>query len=532
MHFGNLGYEPRVTDFVCNPRAIYSDPTYTDRIPIPPDPNESDKSTMSGNNRSELLTVEEMGRADALAVEYGVPSLDLMEAAGASVAAEIRSRWPVQPVVILCGPGNNGGDGFVIARYLKIAGWPVRLALLGEASNLKGDAVVNAKRWGGDVEPLSPGVLNGAGIVVDAIFGAGLTREIAGVVLETVEAINADGMTCVAVDVPSGIDGNTGAKLGDAPRCALTVTFFRKKPGHLLLPGRILAGETVVADIGIPTAVLSAIIPLAAENHPDNWITEFPVPMLDGHKYRRGHAVICGGTEMTGAARLAARAARRAGAGMLSIIAPKEAVPIYAVDDPGNIVVTLNQPYDLGAMLQDKRRNAVLVGPGSGLTEETRNKSIEALRSKLPTVLDADALTIFADDPGQLFSWIKGPCVLTPHEGEFDRLFPGDEDKLSRTRAAAKLSGAVVLFKGADTVVAHPDGRAAINVNAPPELATAGAGDVLAGIILGLLAQGMPAFEAALAGAWLHGAAAQEFGPGLIAEDIPDNLPKVLRLLR
>ncbi|MDA0240089.1 MAG: NAD(P)H-hydrate dehydratase [Proteobacteria bacterium] len=487
---------------------------------------------MNGNNVWGLLTVEEMGRADALAVEHGVPSLDLMEAAGASVAAEIRRRWPVQPVVVLCGPGNNGGDGFVIARYLKTAGWPVRLALLGETSNLKGDAAANAKRWDGGVEPLSTMVLDGAGLVVDAIFGAGLTRALDGAALEVVNANNAGNMTCVGVDIPSGIDGNSGAVLGAAPCCALTVTFFRKKPGHLLLPGRVYAGETVVSDIGIPAEVLGDINPNTVENHPQNWIAEFPVPTLEGHKYRRGHAVICGGAEMTGAARLAARAARRAGAGMLTIIAPKAAVPIYAVDDPGNIIVSLDQPHDLAAMLLDKRRNAVLVGPGSGLNEETRNKAIEALRSKLPTVLDADALTVFADDPGQLFSWIKGPCVLTPHEGEFDRLFPGGGDKLSRARTAAKRSGAVILFKGADTVIAHPDGRAAINANAPPELATAGAGDVLAGIILGLLAQGMPAFEAAEAGAWLHGAAAQEFGPGLIAEDIPDRLPKVLRLLR
>lgn len=487
---------------------------------------------MSGTDIWDLLTVEEMGRADALAVEHGVPSIDLMEAAGASVASEIHNRWPAQSVAVLCGPGNNGGDGFVIARYLKAAGWQVRLALFGDIANLKGDAAINAKRWDGEVEPLSDRILEGSPLIVDALFGAGLTRAVDGPALEVIEVINVEKLTCVAVDVPSGVDGNTGAILGAAPRCALTVTFFRKKPGHLLLPGRVYAGETVVTDIGIPAEVLTEMNLRAVENHPGDWVASLPVPALDAHKYQRGHAVICGGSEMTGAARLAARAARRTGAGMLTILAQREAVPIYAAGDPGNIVVGLDSYVDLSGLLQEKRRNAVLVGPGAGLTEDTRNKTIEALRSKLPTVLDADALTIFADDPKQLFNWIKGPCVLTPHEGEFDRLFPGEGDKLSRARAAAEVSGAVILFKGADTVIASPDGRAAINTNAPPELATAGTGDVLAGIILGLLAQGMPAFEAAQAGAWLHGAAALEFGPGLIAEDISDCLPIVLTLLR
>ena len=487
---------------------------------------------MPSSHETALLTVDEMGRADRLAVERGVPSLDLMEAAGASVVAEIRRRWPPQPVAVLCGPGNNGGDGFVVARYLAAAGWDVRIALLDDKAKLRGDALVNAERWEGEIAGLGAEILEGRNLVVDALFGAGLTRPIDGAAAAVIAEINHRGLSCVAVDMPSGIDGNTGAIRGSAPKSALSVTFFRCKPGHLLLPGRSYAGEVAVTDIGIPADVLVEIAPQTHENLAANWQDELPVPRPDGHKYQRGHAVIAGGGVMTGAARLAARGARRVGAGMLSILAPTASVPIYQVDDPGNIINGLDSPNEFAAALRRNRRNAVLVGPGAGVTPETRRMVIEALRSDLAVVLDADALTVFRDNPQDLFDWVRAPCVMTPHQGEFDRLFDRDDDKLASARAAAKLSGAVILFKGTDTIIADPDGRAAINSNAPPDLATAGAGDVLAGMITGLLAQAMPPFEAACAAAWLHGRAAADFGPGLIAEDLPDRLPKLLSILR
>ena len=474
---------------------------------------------------NEILTVAEMGRADALAVAAGVPSLDLMEAAGRAVADAMAARWTPRPVSILCGPGNNGDDGFVVARLLAEKGWPVRLGLLGDA--LKGDAKVNADRWNGSMEPLSVDLLQNAGLVVDALFGAGLTRPLDGVARELIEAINKSRVPCVAIDVPSGVFGDSGEVLGCAPACALTVTFFRKKPAHLMAPGRDLCGEVVLADIGIPRSVLAEIQPHTFENGPDLWRADLRRPGTDSHKYTRGHALIVGGAEMTGAARLAARAARRVGAGMVTIAAPTSAMPIYLAGDPGLLVIKLDEKSDLENLMGEKKRSAVLVGPGNGLSSITQRHTVEALRSKAPTVIDADALSVFQDSPKDLFSWVKGPCVLTPHDGEFARLFDTSGDRLIRVRRASATSGAVILLKGAATVIAAPDGRAVINT-ATPWLATAGTGDVLAGLIVGLLAQGLPAFEAACAGAWFHSRAGAEIGPGLIAEDISEQIPGIL----
>jgi NAD(P)H-hydrate epimerase len=332
----------------------------------------------------------------------------------------------------------------------------------------------------------------------------------------------------VAVDVPSGVDGASGEVRGVAPQAALTVTFFRRKPGHLLLPGRLLCGETVVAQIGIKTSVLDAVAPDTAANDPSWWLGDFPWAETDGHKYSRGHALVAGGAAMTGAARLAARSAARVGAGLVTVAAPEPAFQIYAAALTGVIVAPIADVDGFAALLADKRRNAALIGPGAGTGPETRDKALKILGASKSTVLDADALTVFAGCAADLCAAIKSPCVLTPHEGEFGRLFENSGSKLERARRAAKASGAVVVLKGADTVIAAPDGRAAINENAPPTLATAGSGDVLAGLVLGLLAQGMPAFEAASAAVWLHGAAAHAFGAGLVAEDLIETLPAVL----
>ncbi len=475
-----------------------------------------------------LLTVEEMGRSDQLAVEAGVPSLELMERAGRGVAEAVRRNYRRKPVLVLCGPGNNGGDGLVAARYLKSWGWPVSLMLLGEHSKLKGDALANADRWEGEVLAPDPSAIDGDVIVIDALFGAGLTRPLDGDAAALVEAVEQRRPDCVAVDVPSGLDGDTGMPLGIAPSADHTVTFFRRKPAHLLLPGRGLCGSVTVIDIGTPTGVLDEIAPRTFANDPVLWARSLPRAMAGDHKYSRGHLAIIGGGEMTGAARLAARGARRAGAGLVSLLCPPEARSIYLQGDPGNLVFSFEDAPALADLLGRRRRNAVLVGPGNGVTDRTRANTIAALRSGHPCILDADALTVFEDDPGHLFSWIKGPVVLTPHSGEFDRLFGMDGDRLNKARAAAATSGAVVLLKGPDTVIAHPDGRAAINENAPPELATAGSGDVLAGIIGGLAAADMECFDAACAGAWIHGAAAARVGPGLIAEDLSDQLPRIL----
>ena len=477
-----------------------------------------------------LMDSREMAEADRLTVEMGGPVLELMEKAGSGVASEIISRWPLCRVTVLCGPGNNGGDGFVTARRLLEAGWPVRLALLGSRGTLKNETAQEAQRWSGAVEPLEPAVLQDAQLIVDAVFGAGLSRDLASPVLETLRAAAEMKIPMVAVDIPSGLMGDTGEVLGAQPS-VLTVTCTRKKPGHLLLPGRELCGEIVVTDIGTPLSVLEKIAPQTFENDPKLWINELPQAASGGNKYDRGHALIVGGYPITGASRMAALGAARAGSGLTTIAVPQIALAIYAGALTSVMVHPLTHPQDLAELMEDKRFTAFLIGPGAGVGEETRQRAVAILDKKRPTLLDADALTSFQTDPSALDGAIKGPCVLTPHEGEFRRLFDFKGDKLSRARAAAKRCGAVVVLKGSDTIIAAPDGRAIINSNAPSTLATAGSGDVLSGIILGLLAQGIDPFFASAAGVWMHGAAADEFGPGLISEDLPGLLPKVFQQL-
>jgi NAD(P)H-hydrate epimerase len=490
---------------------------------------------MANPHDAAILTVAEMVRADALAIAGGVPGLTLMEAAGETVAREVRRRWPRAPVAVLCGPGNNGGDGFVAARLLQEAGWPVCLALLGERATLRGDAAAAAARWTGEIAALTPTILDGAAVAVDALFGAGLARPLEGAVRDVVEAVNARRLPCLAVDLPSGVQGDTGQVLGAAPQATATVTFFRRKPAHLLLPGRELAGEVVVADIGIPAAVLDEIRPTLVENTPALWLDRFPWPRLTDHKYHRGHLVIAGGEVMTGAARLAARAARRIGTGLVTMACTRASHPIYAADSAGLITAVVDDNAGFAALLADRRRNALLIGPGLGVTPQTRQRTLAGLAAGKACVIDADALTVFADRPQDLFDAVRAPSLLTPHEGEFARLFPdlaSLPSKFERARQAARRAKTTLLLKGADTVIAAPDGRAAINSNAPATLATGGTGDVLAGMAAGLLAQGLPPFEAAAAAAWLHGDAAAAFGPGLIAEDLPDQLPAALARLR
>jgi len=482
---------------------------------------------------SALLTVAEMATADRFAIDSGIPGVELMANAGGAVADAIEARWSPRPCLVLCGPGNNGGDGFVAAERLAAHGWPIRLALLGPRDGLEGDAAAHAAKWRGEVADLDPALVDEADLVVDALFGAGLSRPLEGPALAAVERIVAFDKTCVAVDVPSGVDGDTGEIRGAAPRCALTVTFFTAKPGHLLLPGRLHCGELVVADIGIPGEALAAHPPALFRNRPALWMDHFRWPRPEDHKYARGHTVIAAGAEMTGAARLAARGALRMGSGLVSVACPRASFPIYAAALTAGIIVRpIDGPADYARLIGDRRVSALLVGPGNGVDLGTRATAKAALATAKPCILDADALTVFADAPTELFESIRGPSVMTPHDGEFVRLFDHGGDRLSRARAAAGEAGAVIVSKGFDTIVAAPDGRAAITENASADLATAGAGDVLSGLIAGLLAQGMPAFEAAAAAVWLHAEAGSEFGPGLIADDLPDLLPDVLFRLR
>lgn len=456
----------------------------------------------------------------------------LMEAAGSAVANAVAGRWTKRPALVLCGPGNNGGDGFVAARHLLQAGWSVSLGLLGSKEMLMGDAARQADLWPGTIQPLSMDLLDGKALVIDALFGAGLSRPLSGVAAQLIQAIAERKIPVCAVDVPSGLDGASGQVLGVAAPAEITVTFFRKKPGHLLMPGRLLCGKIELADIGIPASVLKAIAPATFENSPKLWLNAYPWPQLDTHKYRRGHVLVVGGPIMTGAARLSAMAAARVGAGLVTVAAPESAWSVYANALTSVMVQPFNDAHQFADILADERKNALVIGPGAGVSAITQAYVLAALATTRAVVLDADAISVFAPHPEKLFGAIKGPCVLTPHEGEFGRLFSAQGNKLDRARTAAKQSGAIVVLKGADTVIAASDGRAIINTNAPPELATGGTGDVLSGLIAGLMAQGMDAFYAAATAVWLHGQAATLFGPGLVSEDLPQVLPRVLRRLK
>jgi NAD(P)H-hydrate epimerase len=483
-----------------------------------------------------LLTTRQMYEADRLAIAGGRPGPALMEAAGTAVAGAVMDRRRPCPVLVLCGPGNNGGDGFVAARHLAAAGWSLRLALMGSREALKGDAARAAAAWQGAVLPLDAVEPAGDELVVDALFGAGLSRPLEGKAAELACRSAERGRPVVAVDVPSGLSGDAAEPLGGhAFQATKTVTFFRKKPAHLLVPAREFCGDVILADIGIPAGVLDAIGPHSFENGPALWLAAFPWREVAAHKYRAGHLLVAGGTAMTGAAQLACRAGLRIGAGLVSVACDAASLPIYAVANPGVITLDLPTAAEFETALEDPRRNAVVIGPGNGVSEATRARAEAAVRIGKQVVLDADALSVFQKGPEVLWDLIAksaGQVVLTPHDGEFARLFPDiGGNRLERARAAAGRSGAVLVLKGPDSVVAAPDGRAAINAGAPPWLATGGTGDVLAGMIGGLLAQGMAPFEAAAAAVWLHGRAAADLGPGLIAEDLPTALPLVLREL-
>lgn len=498
----------------------------------------------------ELLTPSEMGEADCLAAEI-MPSGTLMENAGAAVAATVkRLLGQGGTVAVLCGPGNNGGDGYVVARLLAEAGHRVTVAALVARDRMRGDAAEAAALWTGEVSGLADVAFDDAAAVVDALFGAGLARDIDGEAAAVVSRANewarSTGRPLVAVDVPSGIDGGTGMVRGVAVEASHTVTFFRLKPGHALLPGRLHCGALDLVDIGLPVEVLDKVRPRASLDTPAAWLHRLPRPSLDGHKYARGHAVVVSGpASQTGAARLAARGALRAGAGLVTVATPAEALPIHAAALTSVMTRVADNADGLAEILEDARKNAVVMGPGLGIGAGTRALVRAALtpppageRDAPPrsVVLDADALTSFAEEPRTLFDLIAAgshAVVLTPHDGEFARLFGDILDieapKPERVRAAAEASGAIVVLKGPDTTIAHPDGRASIAMSEAPWLATAGSGDVLAGMIAGLLAQAMPAFEAACAAVWMHAEAGRRFGPGLISEDLPDALPPVLR---
>ncbi|BDV34930.1 NAD(P)H-hydrate dehydratase [Methylocystis iwaonis] len=499
----------------------------------------------------ELLTTEQMARADRMTIESGVPSMELMESAAVAIArvtSRILQRTSGRRVLVLCGPGNNGGDGYVAARLLKAQRYKVRVASLVPPDQLRGDAARAAAGWTGTLLPAEECDFHGVDLVIDALFGTGLARDLDPDAQALVNRLNQwrreTKQNVVAVDIPSGVDGTTGAIRGAAVEADETITFFRVKTGHLLLPGRLRCGKLTCAHIGIRASTLESMAVRTFVNAPDLWLSALPRPKVDGHKYTRGHAlVVSGGASFTGAARLSAAAALRAGAGLVTLASPSDALPVNASALTSVMVRPADGAAGLAAVLADERKNAVAIGPGLGVSEESCRQVEVALTPQAyrrAAVLDADALTSFESDPFRLWRATRaapGPVVMTPHAGEFARLFAecnadcALRSKLDRARDAARVSGAVVLFKGPDTVVAAPDGRVSILPYASPWLATAGSGDVLTGIVAGLLAQRMDGFFAASAAAWMHARAAEIFGPGLIADDIISSLPQVWREL-
>ncbi|MCF6100327.1 NAD(P)H-hydrate dehydratase [Mesorhizobium muleiense] len=498
---------------------------------------------------NEILSPAEMAEADRLTISAGpFDGIGLMRNAGGAVAAVVLAHFPAaRRVHVLCGPGNNGGDGYVVARILGDSAVDVLLWASG-SPKAGSDAALAASECRVSPRPLSEFAADKGSILVDALYGAGLSKPLSGDAARAVEVATELNLPVVAIDLPSGVSGDSGQILGQAFRAQFTVTFARKKPGHMLLPGREMCGELVLADIGISDDIVAQLEPLTFENMPPIWLENFPVPAVDAHKYRRGHVgVFSGRPSATGAARLSALAAARSGAGAVTVLSPANAMQVNAAHLTSIMLKKADSIADVQEFIDGRRPSAFVLGPGFGVGEKTRDFALGVLAAGDRQdgrvdglVLDADGISSFRDTPNVLFEAARRPnapaLVLTPHEGEFARLFADiagarNLSKLAKARSAAARAGAIVVYKGADTVIAAPDGRAAINGNGAPWLATAGSGDVLSGIIAGLLAQGMPAFEAACAAVWIHAGAGSRFGPGLIAEDLPLALVPVLREL-
>jgi len=482
----------------------------------------------------ELMTAEQMKKADLKAIADGIPAIELIDTAARGLAKIIEDNFPPAPILFLNGPGNNGADGFIAADYLKKAGWDVRCACTVKRAELKNDAKVSVERWQGDIEPLNSNLgLKNAAIVVDCIYGTGYSGVLPPEIVTLFDKIRMRKLQVVAADVPSGMNATTGITSPGALKPDVTVAFCRKKIAHVIMPSKEFCGKVRVADVQIPDATIAASGGTVFENDPALWLKDFPIPGPNTHKFERGHVVVYGGSEKTGAARLGAAAAQRAGAGLVSIATRPDAKQIYEMFRASIMTDSWTTAEEFRALLRDERKNAVLIGPGAGADDALRDAVRATLDFNKAAVLDADVFTAFKDNAKELFTRLSPDRhVLTPHEGEFERLFGTlDGNKLERAVKAAKLSNAVIVLKGSDTIIAAPDGTAVINTNAPSTLATAGSGDVLAGLITGLMAQGMKPFMAAAAGVWLHSETARNLGLGMASEDIITYTPQTLNRL-
>ena len=487
----------------------------------------------AGKSCEILITNEVMRACEQAVIRDGIPGFTLMKQAGSGTASIIAAENPLSSqILVVCGPGNNGGDGFIIAVELKKSGFAVSVACSAARESLNGDAFLAASLWKEDILSLENTVPEQYDIIVDALFGTGLTRDITGSANDLIERINASRKKVYAVDMPSGIDGNSGQIHGIAVQAARTVTFFSAKQGHYLYPGREYCGKLDIIDIGIPYPQ-DFLQTNPHLNTPSWWrLTDFSEQI---HKYEKGHVLVFSGGELqTGASRLAALAALRTGAGLVTILASLEAARIQAAHLTSVMIRECTDKEDLERILQDKRFNAAVIGPGFGIGETAREYVRQLCSADLALVIDADGLSSLAQEPENLPKLFAGKkVVLTPHEGEFQRLFSSyplsrQAGKIERARLAAKLCGSVIVYKGADTVIAALDGQVAVNINGTRHLATAGSGDVLSGCIAGLMAQNMSPFDAACAGVWLHAFAGTRRGRGLIAEDLPLEISEIM----
>lgn len=482
-----------------------------------------------------IITTATMRAAEQVALDSGISMRQLMENAGRAVAEEVIRHYAPRLTLIVCGPGNNGGDGFVVAKYLREEGWPVRvMSVVRSLDEYKGAAAEAAQEYPGEIDGLSPYGLENVELVVDALFGTGLSQPINGEIKALIDILNDIDAPKISVDMPSGIASDSGKVLGAAVEADLTVTFGRARTGHFLVPGCLNSGKVVVADIGIPEKLFLGDRIMA--NRPSRWMHHLQEPLASDNKFARGACLILGSGQMTGAVKLATHASRRAGAGLSIVACPTVSYPIYATTAMGEVVLPVDTHTQLKDIFEKRQVKSVLIGPGSPPDENTQGSVLRLLEDKIPLVIDGGAISAFEGNSRRLLDALHDQVIITPHEGEFSRLFPEFEDgplgKISRVRKASEIAGCTIVMKGYDTVIADQEGSCVVNNNAPATLATAGAGDVLAGIIVGLRAHVPSAYIAAQIGVWIHGEAAQPLGEGLIAEDLISAIPRVWELLR
>jgi len=483
-----------------------------------------------------ILSCKHHRDLDKKTIKKFLPGYKLMENAGGEIFKIIKKKFKKKnKIKILCGPGNNGGDGFVVAKLLKENGYlNVDLFSLLAKKELKGDAKLAANNFNGKLKSFSNFKVSSDDLIIDGLFGSGLKKNISGNLKRIIEKINLKKPYCISIDIPSGINGDTGEIQGIAIQSKDTITFTRRKPGHLLTPGKEYCGNLITVDIGINLKNLG-FKPKIFENHPDNWKNNFPWPNQKSHKYTRGYSLIICGEKMTGASRLAARGAARIGCGLICLGVPRKAFNIYATENPIALIEKVEDEKDLNALFKDKRINTILIGPGLGISHKKLKLILKTVKEKGRTiVLDADALK---NNFKKIVSKNKTRIVITPHQGEFSQVLKSlkiknTKNKFLSANGFVKKTKINLILKGNITIISSQDGRISINTNTSPFLATGGSGDVLAGMITGLIAQKMDIFNACCAAVWIHGEIGKLKGPGLIAEDLPEMIPKVLKKIK